>query len=344
MGYGVNIQEKSASDRKREHIELATQSQMSEWSNDKRFYYEPLLKAHPKKINHSVDFLARKMKFPLWVSSMTGGTAQAKAINENLASVCKEFSLGMGLGSCRLLLEEPDKHIEDFAIRHKIGPDQPLYANLGIAQLEKVSNEGNWDSISRMIDLLEADGLIVHVNPLQEWLQPEGDRFEKKPIDVIKDVITHVQRPIIIKEVGQGMGPESLKSLMTLPVVIEFGAYGGTNFSQLEINRSENGKNEVFGELSNIGHNANEMIDFVNDILQMNEERSNPGFIISGGIKNFLDGFYAIEKIKASAVYGQASALLNRAMNSEKELLTYVEQQIAGYNLAEQYLTIRDKK
>ena len=102
----MKTQEKSVSERKKEHIELTTRSQMSEWSNDKQFYYEPLLGHHPNHTEYSIDFLAKKMNFPLWVSSMTGGTAEAKLINEHLASACKEFGLGMGLGSCRILLED----------------------------------------------------------------------------------------------------------------------------------------------------------------------------------------------------------------------------------------------
>lgn len=336
--------EKSTSDRKREHIELATKSQMAMWSNDKRFYYEPLFSSHNKQHDLSVNFLAKAMKFPLWVSSMTGGTDQARAINENLASACKEFGLGMGLGSCRILLDEPDKHLKDFALRHKMGPDQAFYANLGIAQLEKISKEGNWQKIERMLELLEADGLIVHVNPLQEWLQPEGDSFQKPAIDTIHEILANINCPIIVKEVGQGMGPESLKALMQLPVVIEFGAYGGTNFSQLEISRSENGAEESFGELSHVGHNADEMIDYVNEILSSGTSYECKGFIVSGGIKSFLDGYYVVNRLNAKTVYGQASTLLKYAMLSEKELFKFIEDQISGYNLANNFLRLREIK
>ena len=340
----MKTQEKSASDRKREHIELAGRSQMAEWSNDRRFYYEPLLSSHIRTEPLNLNFLGSNLKFPLWVSSMTGGTDQARMINENLASACKEFGLGMGLGSCRILLEEPDLHLADFALRKKMGPDQPLFANLGIAQLEKVSREGNWTGIQRMLEMLEATGLIIHVNPLQEWLQPEGDRFQKRPLDIVKEVLENISCPIIVKEVGQGMGPQSLKALMELPVVVEFGAYGGTNFAQLEINRSENAKQETYGELSKQGHNATEMIGFVNKIVAANPDQKCLGFIISGGIKNFLDGYYAINRIQGKAVYGQASVLLKYAMKSERELFEYIEGQIAGYTLASQYLKVREEE
>ena len=334
-------QEKSASDRKKDHIELTTRSQMSEWSNDKRFYYEPILSPHPEKKDYAIDFLAKKMRFPLWVSSMTGGTEQARKINENLAAACKEFGLGMGLGSCRILLEEPEKHLSDFAIRHKMGPNQPLYANLGIAQLEKNVEQDEWGSVKRMLEMLEADGLIIHVNPLQEWLQPEGDKITASPLETIKATIEKVNAPIIVKEVGQGMGPKSLKALMELPVVIEFGAYGGTNFSQMEIQRSEDPEGKIHGEVSRLGHNAAEMIDFVNEIVA-NGQPSSKGFIVSGGIKTYLDGYHAVNKLNAPGVYGQASTLLKKAMISEKALFEFIEQQMEGYNLAGQYLTIRD--
>lgn len=332
---------KNLSDRKKEHIELATKSQMNEWSNDKRFYYEPLFSSHQNTSDLNINFLAKPMRFPLWVSSMTGGTAHARKINENLAAACKEFGLGMGLGSCRILLEDPDKHLGDFSLRHIIGNDQALYANLGIAQLEKISKENAWFKIERMMELLEADGLIIHVNPLQEWLQPEGDRFLLKPLDTIKSVIENIKFPIIVKEVGQGMGPESLKSLMKLPVTIEFGAYGGTNFSELELKRSREERVDVFGDLSYIGHTSNEMIDYVNAIVNSGSDIAVKGVIISGGIRTFLDGFFAVGKIKLPAVYGQASVLLKYAMKSEKKLFHFIENQIAGYNLASNYLTLR---
>lgn len=339
----MSNQEKSASDRKREHIELATRSQMSAWSNDQRFYFEPLLSAHTVNKDFSTDFLAKKMHFPLWVSSMTGGTEQARKINEHLAAACKEFGLGMGLGSCRILLEEPDQHLKDFALREISGPDAPFYANLGIAQLERIIERDEWDKITRMLNLLEADGLTIHVNPLQEWLQPEGDRFKASPLETIKKVIENINCPIIVKEVGQGMGPESLRALMDLPVVIEFGAYGGTNFSKLEINRSEEEKEALHGDLSHVGHNAGEMVDYVNAILGEGKSSGKfKGFIISGGIKSYLDGYYLTHKVNAKAVYGQASALLKKAMVSEKELFHYIAQQIEGYELASNYLKIRD--
>jgi isopentenyl-diphosphate delta-isomerase len=333
-------QEKSASDRKKEHIELTTKSQLSRWSNDTRFYYEPMIGSHTEEVDLSVDFFGKKLNFPLWVSSMTGGTAEAKNINVNLARACKEFGLGMGLGSCRILLDEPE-HLPDFDIRNEMG-DQPLFANLGIAQIEKILSSNTWEKVDRMIDMLKADGLIIHVNPMQEWLQPEGDRIGVKPIELIEKSLENAKYPMIVKEVGQGMGPKSLSALMNLPVMIEFAAYGGTNFAKLELNR-KNSEDEAYDLLAHIGHNVDEMLAYVNEIIEKSGQGNCRGFILSGGVKNFLDGFYANEKINAPSVYGQASSLLKYARISYEALQKHVAEQIDGYRLAKQFLSVREE-
>ena len=128
-------QDSTAEQRKEDHIALAFDAQVGLGSIDSRFYYEPLLSGHSRKEDtYEVDFLDYKFQLPLWVSSMTGGTERAANINKNLAKACGEYKLGMGLGSCRSLLLSNDR-LSDFDVKKLVG-DQPLYANLGIAQLE----------------------------------------------------------------------------------------------------------------------------------------------------------------------------------------------------------------
>lgn len=338
----VDNADSNASERKKDHIEMAFKSRVSHQQIDTRFYYEPLLSPHPgNEENIKIQFLGKIFKAPIWVSSMTGGTTLAGIINKNLAKACGEYGLGMGLGSCRQLLHS-DEYLDDFQIR-KYLPEQPLYANLGIAQLETLIENNQLAKVNLLLDKLEADGLIIHVNPLQEWLQPEGDKFKTDPLQTIKKVIEKANYKIIVKEVGQGMGPESLESLMKLPIeAIDFGASGGTNFALLEILRSSPEISENYGNLSFIGHSAADMVEFVN-VLQakLKQDVLCNQFIISGGVSDFLDGYYLTQKLSLPAIYGQASGLLKYAQSSYEELQKFLDLQIKGLSLAQAYLRVK---
>jgi isopentenyl-diphosphate Delta-isomerase len=331
----------NAASRKRDHIDLAFKSQVNDL--DSRFYYEPLFAAHPEKGSlPPVDFLNKTFKAPLWVSSMTGGTGKARIINQNLARAAKDFGFGMGLGSCRQLLYSDD-YLRDFDIRPILGDEQALYANLGIAQLEILIEKKETDLINNLIEKLRADGLIIHVNPMQEWLQPEGDRFKKPPLQTIETILEKIQYPIIVKEVGQGFGYNSLKALLQLPLAaVDFAAAGGTSFSKLELLRGPSARQDAYMPVAHIGHSAIEMVDFTNDIIaEMGDSLRCAQIIVSGGIKDFLDGYYCIKKLKMKAIYGQASTFLKYAQGDYKDLYAYIEGQIHGLELAEAYLKVR---
>jgi isopentenyl-diphosphate Delta-isomerase len=215
--------------RKADHIEMAFLSQVNEVEYDNRFFYEPMLQPHPVKESLATTFLGKNLGVPMWVSSMTGGTFAARKINTNLARACHEFRMGMGLGSCRALLDS-NASMHDFDMRDIIGDDLPLFANLGISQVEQLLEVNQADKIRILVDKLRADGLIVHVNPLQEFFQPGGDRLKHAPITSIRHLLDVAGYPVIVKEVGQGMGPASLRELIRLPLAaIEFAAFGGTN-------------------------------------------------------------------------------------------------------------------
>lgn len=328
-------------ERKKDHIELAFQSKTNTEQKDKRFSYEPILTAHPQKTQKEFAFLDKKLKSRLWVSSMTGGTQLANTINTNIAKVCKDFGMGMGLGSCRALLYDKT-HFSDFDKRDFIGDDLPFYANLGIAQVIELIKNNDLKRITELIDKLRADGLIIHVNPLQEWLQPEGDKYYSSPLNAIEEVLERLNIKLIIKEVGQGMGYKSLEKLMNLPIeAIEFGAFGGTNFALLEILRNNDDIKGSYMPFINIGHTAAEMIDYINEIYKSNKNIKCKQIIISGGIKNALDGYYFINKSKLPAVYAQASAVLKYAKQSYEALYKYVDSQMQAYRLAESFLKIQ---
>jgi isopentenyl-diphosphate Delta-isomerase len=326
-------------DRKKDHIELAFRSQIAKIDKENRFVYEPMLRAHPTELE-PVEFLGKRMSAPVWISSMTGGTSMAKKINYNLAQLAHEFGLGMGLGSCRCLLESANC-LSDFDVRSIIGDGLPLFANLGISQVESLLLENSAYKIEALIETLKADGLIVHVNPLQEFFQLEGDVLKNPPITIIDELLKVVDCKIIVKEVGQGMGYESLKALLKLPIAaIDYGAFGGTNFSKLELLRNNDSLIKSIGGLAKVGQTAEEMTNDMNRLFDEFPEQQNREVIISGGIKTFLDGYYLINKIKHKAIYGQGSTFLAYAMEDYQTLKMFFEYQIKGLQMANAYLRV----
>lgn len=327
--------------RKRDHIEMASKAQMDRVLADSRFFYEPMLASHPVNSDSLIEthFLGKKLKAPLWISSMTGGVGEARMINQNLARLAAEFSLGMGLGSCRVLLES-DKYFEDFNLRPILGAELPFYANLGIAQIEKCVMQENFRQISDLVDRLDADGLIIHINPLQEWFQPEGDRLKLSPLESIARLLPHFKKNILVKEVGQGMGPESLKALLELPIAgVELAGFGGTNFSRLEILRTKEDK-DTSTSLSKVGHTALEMALMINSLMNKSTPNGKKEIIISGGISDALDGYHVKETLKLNSVIGFAKNFLERAEDYE-QLKKWTADQIQTLKMARAFLKVR---
>ena len=325
-----------APQRKADHILMALQGQMNQ--EDRRFYYEPLFGHHNfAEIDLSLEFLGKRFLAPLWVSSMTGGTQSAGAINTRLAKTVARFGLGMGLGSLRPLLEGR-RSFSDFHVRPLLGPECCLLGNIGIIQVDELLQKNRLNHLLDLLHELQCDGIIVHINPLQEWYQPEGDILERSPLKILQDFLPRFQLPVVVKEVGQGMGPQSLKALMELPLAaIELSAFGGTNFSHIEYERSPAPRARP-RDLIYVGHGAQEMIQWINKAegnIQCQQ------FIISGGIQSFLDGHYLMEKLRYSSLYGQASPLLKQATQSQKALDNYVESQIMGLKMAKSFLRVR---
>ncbi|NNE27801.1 MAG: isopentenyl-diphosphate delta-isomerase, partial [Saprospiraceae bacterium] len=244
------------------------------------------------------------------------------------------------LGSCRQLLYE-DTRLHEFDVRQFM-PDQPICINLGIAQIEEMIDSKEIYQIHILAEKLKADGLIVHINPLQEWLQPEGDLIKRPPIETLHTLLDVIQIPVIVKEVGQGFGLESLKALLALPIAaVDLAGFGGTNFSKLELMRSDEIRYNSYKDLFNIGHACGEMVEWINAIKEETPENIRcEQIIFSGGIKNFLDGYYFIKKCKHPSFYAQASGFLKYAMDIE-DLRKHATLQIEGYKLANAMLTIK---
>jgi len=241
----------------------------------------------------------------------------------------------MGLGSCRSIIDT-NYRFEDFDVRQYLGDELPLMANLGIAQVEELLEKKAIDKIIKLIEALKADGLFVHVNPLQELLQPEGDVYKKPPVETIEELCELVDFPVFVKEVGQGMGPGSLEAILKTKVAgIEFGAHGGTNFSMVELLRNQVGAMDQMKDWAGIGHSVEEMIVFLNNMdpaLLKDKE-----IIISGGL-NPLKGYFLLQKMKHPAVIGMAYAFLKSAHGQYKNLQASVNLMKKSLQMAHQFL------
>lgn len=319
--------------RKEDHITLTEKSQMNLSTRDDRFLYEPLLGAFTD-CDLSCSFLGKKILAPLWISSMSGGSEKAQKLNITYATAAKKYGLGMGLGSLRPLLES-DKYFSHFHMRPHIGHALPLLGNIGIAQAEFLCREKQWQKFEELLERLELDGFFLHMNPLQEYYQPEGDRYQNSPLDTLDTVLKKTKFPVMVKEVGQGMGPASLKALSQRPIAgIELAAFGGTNFAYLEHLRAEN-KDPC---LARVGHGPQEMIEWLNELKRGMEKAF--FVIVSGGIRNFLDGHYYTEKLDYPCIYAQAQKIMTQAVVGDDSLDNYLSEQIEGLKMAKRFLKI----
>ena len=222
--------------RKAEHVNIILQENVSaeyNYWNDIRLVHDALPEIDLDAIDLGVEFFGKRLKAPLIISSMTGGFGMGKEINRNLAKAAAEVGIAMGVGSQRAALEKPD-----LASTYSVVKDHgvPLvFANLGAPQL--VPQEGKRayglaDAMKAM-DMIDADALIVHLNFLQEVVQPEGDRRATGCLAAIRNLAA--QLPVMAKETGAGISREAATRLKEAGVkAIDVGGLGGTSFSAVE--------------------------------------------------------------------------------------------------------------
>ncbi len=198
------------------------------------FVHKALPEIDRDHIDLSVTLLGKRLNAPLIISSMTGGTEEAEAINKNLALAAQTYGLGMGVGSQRAALEEPALSYT-YQVRD-VAPDILLLANLGAVQL----NYGyGIEHCRRAVEMIQADGLILHLNPLQEALQPEGNTDFSGLLPKIEEVCRKLPVPVIVKEVGWGISEEVARRLAEAGVAaIDVAGAGGTSWSEVELHRA----------------------------------------------------------------------------------------------------------
>lgn len=199
-----------------------------------RFMHQALPELDLDEIDTRVDLFGKTLKAPIVISSMTGGTALAQTINQNLSKAAQIHGIAMGLGSQRAAIED-DSLAASYRVR-KLAPDILLFANLGAVQL----NYGyGVEQCQRAVDMVEADALILHFNVLQEAVQPEGDVNFAGLLGKIEQVCRTLPVPVIAKEVGWGFSEKNVRELAGAGVAaIDVAGSGGTSWSEVEYHRA----------------------------------------------------------------------------------------------------------
>ena len=199
-----------------------------------RFIHQALPDLDLDHVDTSIQLFGKRLKAPILISSMTGGSSQAGTINRNLAAAAQAAGIAMGIGSQRAAIENP-RLADTFRVRD-IAPDMLLFANLGAVQF----NYGyGLAECQRAVEMIEADALILHLNPLQEALQPEGDRNWRGLLSKIETVCQRLPVPVIAKEVGWGLSARVAKDLVDAGVaMLDVAGAGGTSWSEVEYHRA----------------------------------------------------------------------------------------------------------
>jgi len=272
------------SQRKKDHVELTVTDQTQYHANTgfEKYYFQhdALPEVNFDEISTEASLLGRTFSFPMMISSMTGGYADAGSVNAIIAEFCEDQNLPFGVGSQRAMLED-DTQIDSFAVARKNAPNAFIAANIGGVQLIEA-----WsiDKTRKLIDSIEADAIIVHLNPLQELMQPEGDRNFKGVLSGIERLVKDVSLPIIAKETGAGISAYSAKRLLNVGVqVIDVAGAGGTSWAKVENQRSGNPSPQ--NDFDNWGIPTSECL---RQISSLQWERSFE-LISSGGIRSASD-------------------------------------------------------
>jgi isopentenyl-diphosphate Delta-isomerase len=317
--------------RKSDHIKINLEkdvrSGLSNGLERYHFHHEALPELDLAEINTSLTLFGKELAAPILVSSMTGGTEQAGIINQNLAEAAQEYRVAMGVGSQRAALED-SQQIPTYSITRKAAPDILLFANLGAIQL---NYSYGLDECRRAVDMLQADALFLHLNPLQEAVQAGGDTNFTDLATKIARICKELEVPVIVKEVGWGISERTARILADCGVAaIDVAGAGGTSWSQVEMHRApDDFTRQLAASFLDWG------IPTVDSIL--NVRKATPGMTIfaSGGLKDGLDiakcialgatlGGFAGHFLKAAAISTEKAAELIKLTQQQLRISMFV--------------------
>ena len=281
-----------------------------------RFVHQALPERDLAQIDLSAEFLGQRLGVPILISSMTGGTERAKQINANLAIAAQEMGMAMGLGSQRAGLEHPDV-AATFSVVREHAPDAVIFANLGAVQL----NYGyGIDHARRVVDMVGAQALILHLNPLQEAIQYGGNTNWEGLLPKIRDLVEQLDVPVIVKEVGWGLSAEVAFGLVMAGVAaLDVAGAGGTSWSEVERHLTPDERvRRIARRFADWGIPTSQSIELVRSVA--------PGIplIASGGIRSGVDGAKAIGL--GADLFGLASPFLKAAAVSPEATISAAEE------------------
>jgi isopentenyl-diphosphate delta-isomerase len=300
----------SIQDRKSDHIRICLNEDIEfklKTTGFERydFVHQALPEINKNEIDISTELFGKKLSAPLIIEAMTGGTELGYQINENLARAAQELQIGMMVGSQRVSLEQPSLAYT-FQVRHKLR-DTLLIANIGAVQL---NNGFNYETCLEAISMIGADALALHLNPLQEAIQPEGNTNFQGLLSKIEELREKLDLPLVVKEVGCGMSKEVAIQLKEVGVdYIDVGGAGGTSWAKVEALRTEKMYHRTIGEA--FGEWG---ISTAESILMIKAAAPKMHIIASGGIRTGID---VSKAIALGAEYaGIALPLLSSALES----------------------------
>jgi isopentenyl-diphosphate delta-isomerase len=274
--------------------------------------HDALTECDMSAIDISTRFLGHRLSSPVFIAAMTGGHPDTREVNHRLACAAERFGLGMGVGSQRAALENPE--LEDsFTVVRDAAPHAFLCGNLGIIQLRDHGLE--W--ADRAVGMIDAQALCIHLNPLQEAIQPEGDHNTAGCLDALKELCSEARYPVIVKETGSGISGETARKLWAAGVqAIDVGGFGGTNWAAVELARTQD------EELTILGRN---FIGWgIPTAVSLCEVVTTGGPVIAtGGIRSGIDVAKAIAL--GATLGGMALPLLKPAMKDQDALERTIE-------------------
>lgn len=276
--------------RKAEHLRLNLEEEVqfrevTTGLEGYRFQHQALPEIDLDAVDLSTALLGKPLRYPFFISSMTGGTSEARRINLNLARAAQACGIGMGVGSQRAAIEDRSK-ARTFQVR-PVAPDILLLANLGVVQL----NYGyTVDHCRLAVEMLQADGLILHLNPLQEALQPKGDRNFSRLLSKIEAVCRLLEVPVVVKEIGAGLSGQVVRQLADAGVAaVDVSGAGGTSWNRVEMYRARTDRDRRVA-----AHFIDWGIPTAEAILQARRTAPDLPLVASGGIYTGLEAAKAI--------------------------------------------------